>query len=69
MDRLLRVAGLTLAGATFLAAACSGSNAKGVAVTFNEAAWTPPLEKDIPNDSLGASISFSISASISSESL
>jgi len=43
-----------------VAAACSTQPATPAppakAVQFTEAAWTPPLEKDIPNDSLGASI-------------
>ncbi len=55
---------LRLAGVVTLAAAACGkpadqpaSPAAGTsAVHFNEAAWTPPAEKDIPGDSLGASI-------------
>ena len=44
-----------------LAAACSTSDrpavaARARAVTFTEAAWSPPREADIPNDSMGASI-------------
>jgi thiosulfate dehydrogenase len=46
---------------TLLAAACGTSSETAVpkaatAVRFDEAAWTPPREKDIPNDSMGASI-------------
>lgn len=50
-------------GATAVVAACGKPDSKAVAggkpahaVQFDEAAWTPPLEKDIPNDSMGASI-------------
>ena len=53
-----------LAGVVTLAAAACGKPADQPApaagatsaVHFNEAAWTPPAEKDIPGDSLGASI-------------
>jgi len=45
-----------LVGVAVFQVACGGANQTGVAVTFNEAAWSPKLEKDIPNDSLGASI-------------
>jgi len=52
------LAALSAMGAT----ACGGSaapesdGAATAAVTFHEAAWTPPREADIPADSLGASI-------------
>ncbi len=57
MPVAFRAQGLAWAGAALLAAACGGTEPKaGPALVFREAAWTPPLEKDIPNDSLGASI-------------
>ena len=57
MQVAFRAQGLAWAGAALLAVSCGGGEPKAVpALVFNEAAWTPPLEKDIPNDSLGASI-------------
>lgn len=53
---------IILAAACVAAAACASEKAPAVAtadakaVSFNEAAWKPPREADIPNDSLGASI-------------
>jgi len=48
--------GLLLAAASLFVLACGPGAAPGSAVRFDEAAWSPPLEKDIPADSLGASI-------------
>jgi thiosulfate dehydrogenase len=57
MQLAFRAQGLAWAGAALLAVSCGGGEPKAVpALVFNEAAWTPPLEQDIPNDSLGASI-------------
>lgn len=57
MQVAFRAQGLAWAGAALLVVSCGGNEPKAVpALVFNEAAWTPPLEKDIPNDSLGASI-------------
>ncbi len=56
MRFLLKPAPWMLAGAAVLAAACSKPKEPAVALTFNEAAWKPKLEADIPNDSLGAAI-------------
>lgn len=43
-------------GAAVAAVACGKPKAPAAAVTFNETAWEPKLEQDIPKDSLGASI-------------
>ncbi len=60
MTRVLRSATVVVACAAIVAAGCSTRTEEPpkavVAVHFDEAAWTPPLEKDIPGDSLGASI-------------
>jgi thiosulfate dehydrogenase len=53
-----------LAAIAVTVSACSGSPKQDAAtghdaspaVTFREAAWTPPREADIPNDSMGAAI-------------
>jgi thiosulfate dehydrogenase len=56
------VPAVALAAASLLVAACGGPKeaappvASAAAVVFTEAAWTPPREADIPNDSMGASI-------------
>jgi thiosulfate dehydrogenase len=54
---------LALVTASVSIAACAGGTdqppapvADGRAVIFTEAAWSPPGEADIPNDSMGASI-------------
>ena len=48
---------LLVASALVTVAACGrGEKQAAVALSFNEAAWAPPTEKDIPADSLGASI-------------
>lgn len=57
MPVAFRARGLAWASAALVTVGCGGGEPKAVpALVFNEAAWTPPLEKDIPNDSLGASI-------------
>lgn len=57
MQVAFRAQGLAWVGAALLVVSCGGNEPQAVpALVFNEAAWTPPLEKDIPNDSLGASI-------------
>lgn len=56
------VASVPLAAASLVLAACGGPKdaeppaASTAAVVFTEAAWKPPREADIPNDSIGASI-------------
>ncbi len=56
MHRATRITGLLSVATAVLAVACGSGAKKDAALSFNEAAWAPPLEKDIPNDSLGASI-------------
>lgn len=57
MPSVMKPMGVLLCGAAMLAAACGGADTKPAkAVSFNEEAWHPKTEADIPNDSLGASI-------------
>ncbi|MBM5812878.1 MAG: c-type cytochrome [Gammaproteobacteria bacterium] len=58
MRRVIRPIGLLIIPALALTAACGAKEeAKPAkAVSFNEEAWQPKTEADIPNDSLGASI-------------
>lgn len=57
MHRVIAPMRPLLAVLVLTAAACGGAEkTPAVALTFNEEAWAPPTEKDIPNDSLGASI-------------
>lgn len=56
MQRVFSGTSRALSVVAVVLAACAPKKDDTVALAFNEAAWKPKLEQDIPNDSLGASI-------------